>query len=121
MDEDVPDTLKTCEACGGDWQDGCQWCTRGFMGAVQAFRWRIFRTRMRSLSGTYSMFKDMVEDVVDRLLADNTAEGVRLAQSGMASLVAWMGAETDSAERNVASAEVAEFHRRAMDYLSSRR
>ena len=120
MEDECPDTPKVCESCGGDWMQGCHWCSDGYMDAGHMARWKAFRTRMRTMSGTYSLFQSLIEGLADRLIADGTAKSYEVAQGGLSALARWMEAEPDTHEREEASKDVSKFHGLAVDRLSKR-
>lgn len=118
MEDNGPDTPKMCEVCAGEWTD-CKWCDHGRMDIESLKRWREFRTKIRKVSGTYSLFRDMVEALADKLETIGTIEGLILSVSGREALYKWTEAETDSVERENASADIAAFHRKAVEMLAN--
>jgi hypothetical protein len=89
------------------------------MSLEQAERWKEFRTKMRAVSGTYSMFQDLVESLVARLRVDGRPDSVATAATGEEAIEAWLTAEPDSREREEAAARVSKFHKEAIDRLTS--
>lgn len=120
-DTDPPDTPKTCEACGGSVEDDCSWCDRGFQSVEQQARWRNFRKRMQKISGTYSVFRDMLESLIGRLYAIGTPEATRLADGGRERLHKWLLAEPATEGRIAAIQELVAFNGKALDYLTALR
>ena len=118
MNDDMgpPDTPKACIACGGY---GCHWCDSGSMSPEQMGKWKEFRTKMRAVSGTYSMFQDLVESLVARLRVDGRPESIATAAKGEEAIEAWLTAEPDSHERKEAAARVSKFHKEAIDRLTT--
>jgi hypothetical protein len=120
-DGDPPDTPMTCEACGGAVGEECPWCDGGFQSVAQQGRWRVFRKRMRGISGTYSMLRDMIETIIERLDRATTIEARALAEDGRARLRRWILAEPATAERMESTRDLAKFNGEALDYLMSLR
>jgi hypothetical protein len=110
-----------CEACGGSTEDACPWCDQGFQSVEQQVRWRRFRKRMQKISGTYSVFKEMLESLIGRLYALGTPEALKLADEGRDRLHRWVIAEPATQDRLIAIQELMAFNGRALDYFTGLR
>lgn len=115
-DQGVP-TPRICEACGGQMGD-CKWCTAGYQSPEQQASWRVFRNRMRKISGTYSLLEDLVNQVIGRLEKVRTDRAIGMVEDGRKLLAAWHSAEADTEERKLIVVRMSAFHRKALDLLT---
>lgn len=120
FDEDAPDTPKICESCNGDLGFKCDWCTNGYMSPIELNRWKTFRMKMRSVSGTYAMFQGIVESLIQKLNDLDNPGAPELVSFGLDSLSRWLNSMPDSSERDQASNDIKTFNKKALDMLSSR-
>lgn len=117
---DSPDTMRSCEACGGGpLVEECQWCNNGFQTAAQQNLWRQFRQRMRHISGTYGFLESTVEDLVDRLKLLGDEKANTLVEEGEILLEAWRDADPTNGGRDAYTELLKAFNKQALDYLFS--
>jgi hypothetical protein len=115
-----PDTPRSCEACGGDSGDECNWCTNGFQDKAQQLKWKQIRQRMRSVSSTYTGFQGIMEAVLDRLEELGTDEALELKSEGREVVAQWATSAAGSADRDEATRVLMVFHQNALDMLQSK-
>ena len=116
--EPAPDTLRTCEACGGETPEECNFCTDGYQTERQARFWRTFRQRMRKISGTYGLLEDLVEELIGKLRKLKTDEADMLAAEGRDALHRWIMADPETADRERTAQGLRDFNVRALEFLS---
>ena len=115
---DHPDTMRSCEACGGDDNaPECLWCSGGYQTAAQAKVWRQVRDRMRHISGTYGFLEAINEDLLERLEGLDTKESLTLQEEGLVLLEAWRAASPINGGRDVYTELLKTFNRQAIDLL----
>lgn len=76
---------------------------------------------MQKISGTYSVFRDMLENLIGRLDVLGTPEALRLAEDGRERLHRWTIAEPATQDRLNAIQDLVAFNGKALDHLMSRR
>lgn len=115
-DRETP-TPRVCDACGGAPAD-CRWCSGGYQTLQQQRAWQMFRNRMRTISGTYSLLEGLVNQLIGRLRERGSDEANILADEGKDLLITWWASDADSDERKETAARMSAFQRRALDVLS---
>lgn len=115
-DSDVPETGRTCGACGGA-GNNCRWCTDGYQDAEQQARWRAFKSEMTKISGTYHLLEQIIRELITRLDASPFPGSAVLATDGRMRLDAWLSAEPMTDERVASTKGLLEFQRKALDHL----
>ena len=118
MDSMAPDTLRTCEACGGDTPEDCNFCTDGYQNERQRAFWRTFRHRMRKISGTYALLEGMIEEVLKKLSELNDEDAFMLAAEGRDVLHRWILSDPTNGDRDGAAERLREFNSKALEYLT---
>lgn len=116
-DDPEPDTLKTCEACTGS---GCVWCYAGLQSRLQADMWKVFRTRMRHISNTYSFLEEIVLDVIARLSRIDSDQALVLVLEGQRLLERWLRARHEDGGRHAITEDLKAFMKRGLDFLAKR-
>jgi len=119
--DEEPDTLRTCEACGGDGQE-CAWCASGFQTVNQRVSWRKFRLKMRNLSGTYNLLEEMVleemvKDIIKGLEKIHTEEASIMIKNGKMMLKWWKESDPDTIERDESARKLSEFCKDSIEVL----
>jgi len=117
MDDQAPDTLRTCEACKGE---GCPWCTNGLQNRAQTVQWRRFRQNMQNISNTYSFLQAIVLDLLKRLRSDGSHLATVLALEGQDLFDKWVSTDPSDGGREAITEELKRFNKRALDYLQAR-
>lgn len=112
-----PDTLRTCEACGGE---GCPWCRDGFQDLDQNRHWAKFRSRMKTISNTYSLVESIILDVLDRLQEDGSDEALDLALQGHKLFESWSKTNPANGGRDAVVEQMKDFNRQALDFLQGK-
>lgn len=115
---DPPDTLRVCEACGGDATPDCGWCTEGYQRHAQTTVWRKFRRGMKKISGTYGFLDAVVRDVLERLTDCRRPGAADLLVEGKRALLEWDLTDPVDGDRDSITAELVDFQRRALDFLT---
>lgn len=118
--EDSSDTPRVCEACGGESEGSCPWCSRGFQNTRQQEVWRQFRQRMSKISGTYSIFQGLIEGTIGLLEQMKDEEARSLALEGRDVLCRWLLSDHGSVERDEAGRGLVLFHNRSLRFLANR-
>jgi len=118
--DDPADTPRVCEACGGESDAICHWCTEGFQDSTQQVNWRSFRQRMSKISGTYSIFQGMIEETIDILDKIEDDEAKAMAVEAREVLCKWLVSDHGTAERDEAGKGLVTFHNKALSFLMKR-
>jgi hypothetical protein len=112
MDDKKVDTLRLCQACGGNMSGDCMWCTGGFQNPKQQAKWNLFRQKMKNISGTYEFLQEIVQDMIKRLRENGY---VKESLEGQELLIKWGIADAD--ERNAITEKLLKFNKAALDKL----
>lgn len=115
FDDDEPDTLKSCEACGGNWKDGCHWCSHGFMNVDQIVNWREFKIRIHNESDVYSLVQNLVEIVADKLIFK--IPNSELYEQYFNSLSGWIESDPNSDSRLTNFNKIIETHKQIVNLI----
>lgn len=120
IEDNGPDTPKACEACGGEAETECAWCTDGFQNVEQQAKWRRMRRRMQSVSGTYSGFQGIMESMIDRLEDHDAAGSKELRAEGRELVDRWNASLPGTWDRDEATRVLMVFHQKAVDLLQGK-
>jgi hypothetical protein len=119
MEEDDIKTPRVCEACGG-LGNPCKWCLDGFQDPDHQEAWSLFRNRMRSISGTYSLLESLMEQIIEKLNSIETEEAHNASIEGKKLLVIWWDHDIDSEERKNVSHKISEFQKKAIEIMMNK-